>query len=165
MDTLSSMANISGYKGVLLAAVELNRYFPMLMTAAGMVREIARRVSRELERAVGGNMVMAEMRGLDGGEVAPPGEAESPPLRMQRLHRRVGAPERHAADDQTLAEAVEQFIAGGAAQSLLHRPDMRLDNTAAERLVILDGEIGQDRVGEAVALSSTPRAMPPCSFT
>jgi NAD(P) transhydrogenase subunit alpha len=38
MDTLSSMANISGYKGVLLAAVELTRYFPMLMTAAGMVR-------------------------------------------------------------------------------------------------------------------------------
>jgi proton-translocating NAD(P)+ transhydrogenase subunit alpha len=38
MDTLSSMANISGYKGVLLGAVELNRYFPMLMTAAGMVR-------------------------------------------------------------------------------------------------------------------------------
>jgi NAD(P) transhydrogenase subunit alpha len=38
MDTLSSMANISGYKGVLLAAVELNRYFPMFMTAAGMVR-------------------------------------------------------------------------------------------------------------------------------
>ena len=38
MDTLSSMANIGGYKGALLAAVELNRYFPMLMTAAGMVR-------------------------------------------------------------------------------------------------------------------------------
>ena len=37
MDTLSSMANIGGYKGVLLAAVELNKYFPMLMTAAGMV--------------------------------------------------------------------------------------------------------------------------------
>ncbi len=37
MDTLSSMANIAGYKGVLLAAAELNRYFPMLMTAAGMV--------------------------------------------------------------------------------------------------------------------------------
>jgi NAD(P) transhydrogenase subunit alpha len=37
MDTLSSMANIGGYKGVLLAAVALNRYFPMLTTAAGMV--------------------------------------------------------------------------------------------------------------------------------
>jgi H+-translocating NAD(P) transhydrogenase subunit alpha len=37
MDTLSSMANLGGYKGALLAAVELNRYFPMLTTAAGMV--------------------------------------------------------------------------------------------------------------------------------
>jgi NAD(P) transhydrogenase subunit alpha len=37
MDTLSSMNNIIGYKGVLLAANELNKYFPMLMTAAGMV--------------------------------------------------------------------------------------------------------------------------------
>ena len=37
MDTLSSMANIGGYKGVLLAAAELNKYFPMFMTAAGMV--------------------------------------------------------------------------------------------------------------------------------
>jgi NAD(P) transhydrogenase subunit alpha len=37
MDTLSSMASLGGYKGVLIAAVELNRYFPMLMTAAGMV--------------------------------------------------------------------------------------------------------------------------------
>jgi NAD(P) transhydrogenase subunit alpha len=37
MDTLSSMASIAGYKGVLLAAAELNKYFPMLMTAAGMV--------------------------------------------------------------------------------------------------------------------------------
>ena len=37
MDTLSSMASIAGYKGVLLAAAQLNRYFPMLTTAAGMV--------------------------------------------------------------------------------------------------------------------------------
>ena len=37
MDTLSSQANIAGYRGVLLAAAELPKYFPMLMTAAGMV--------------------------------------------------------------------------------------------------------------------------------
>ena len=37
MDTLSSMANIAGYKAVLIAASELPRYFPMLMTAAGTV--------------------------------------------------------------------------------------------------------------------------------
>lgn len=37
MDTLSSQANIAGYRGVLLAAGTLPKYFPMLMTAAGMV--------------------------------------------------------------------------------------------------------------------------------
>ena len=37
MDTLSSMNSIGGYKGVLLAAAELGRYFPMLSSAAGTV--------------------------------------------------------------------------------------------------------------------------------
>jgi proton-translocating NAD(P)+ transhydrogenase subunit alpha len=37
MDTLSSMANITGYKGALLGAAELAKYFPMFMTAAGTV--------------------------------------------------------------------------------------------------------------------------------
>ena len=37
MDALSSMATISGYKGVLLAAIALPRMFPMMMTAAGTI--------------------------------------------------------------------------------------------------------------------------------
>jgi NAD(P) transhydrogenase subunit alpha len=37
MDALSSMANIAGYKAVLIAASELPRMFPMFMTAAGTV--------------------------------------------------------------------------------------------------------------------------------
>ena len=37
MDVLSSMASITGYKAVILAADALPRYFPMLMTAAGTV--------------------------------------------------------------------------------------------------------------------------------
>jgi len=37
MDTLSSMANITGYKGALIAAAEIGKYFPMFMTAAGTV--------------------------------------------------------------------------------------------------------------------------------
>jgi NAD(P) transhydrogenase subunit alpha len=37
MDALSSQANIAGYKAVLIAASTLPRFFPMLMTAAGMV--------------------------------------------------------------------------------------------------------------------------------
>ena len=38
MDVLSSQANLSGYKSVLLAAAEYHRMFPMLMTAAGTVK-------------------------------------------------------------------------------------------------------------------------------
>jgi H+-translocating NAD(P) transhydrogenase subunit alpha len=37
MDALSSQATVSGYKAVLLAAEQLPRFFPMLMTAAGTV--------------------------------------------------------------------------------------------------------------------------------
>ncbi len=37
MDILSSMATIAGYRAVLLAAVELPKMFPMLMTAAGTI--------------------------------------------------------------------------------------------------------------------------------
>ena len=38
MDTLSSQANIAGYKAVLLAASRLGKYFPLLMTAAGTIQ-------------------------------------------------------------------------------------------------------------------------------
>jgi NAD(P) transhydrogenase subunit alpha len=38
MDALSSQAAVSGYKAVLLAAVELDKFFPMLTTAAGTIR-------------------------------------------------------------------------------------------------------------------------------
>ncbi len=37
MDVLSSMSTIAGYKSVLLAADSINKFFPMLMTAAGTV--------------------------------------------------------------------------------------------------------------------------------
>ena len=37
MDALSSMATIAGYKAVLLAASELPRMFPLMMTAAGTI--------------------------------------------------------------------------------------------------------------------------------
>jgi NAD(P) transhydrogenase subunit alpha len=37
MDALSSQANLAGYKAVIIAANELGRIFPMLMTAAGTI--------------------------------------------------------------------------------------------------------------------------------
>ena len=38
MDVLSSQANIAGYKAVMMAADNYQRFFPMLMTAAGTVK-------------------------------------------------------------------------------------------------------------------------------
>ncbi len=38
MDALSSQSNVAGYKAMLIAANEIGRFFPMLMTAAGTVK-------------------------------------------------------------------------------------------------------------------------------
>jgi NAD(P) transhydrogenase subunit alpha len=38
MDALSSQSNVAGYKAALIGATELQRFFPMLMTAAGTIR-------------------------------------------------------------------------------------------------------------------------------
>ncbi len=37
MDALSSQSNVAGYRSALLGAVEIGRFFPMLMTAAGTI--------------------------------------------------------------------------------------------------------------------------------
>ncbi len=38
MDALSSQASIAGYKAVLMAALRLGKYFPLMMTAAGTIK-------------------------------------------------------------------------------------------------------------------------------
>jgi NAD(P) transhydrogenase subunit alpha len=38
MDVLSSMASVAGYRAVLTAALQLPRYFPMMITSAGSIR-------------------------------------------------------------------------------------------------------------------------------
>src|SRR5271166_1401144 len=73
--------------------------------------------------------------GSDGVEIAPPGVAVAAPLRMQSLHRGMRAPERGSVNDQPLAIAVEQFVGRRAAQAFAHRPDVRIDDALAERVV------------------------------
>ncbi|QBI19521.1 Re/Si-specific NAD(P)(+) transhydrogenase subunit alpha [Egibacter rhizosphaerae] len=38
MDALSSQANVAGYRAVIVAAHEIDKYFPLFMTAAGTIR-------------------------------------------------------------------------------------------------------------------------------
>ena len=68
MDVLSSQANIAGYKAVMIAADKYQRFFPMLMTAAGTVKA-ARVVDprRRRRRAAGHRHRQAARRG-DRGE-------------------------------------------------------------------------------------------------
>ena len=94
---------------------------------------------RALRAAVG------VLLGLDGVEVAPPGVAVAVPLRMQRLHCRMRPPQRRPVDDQALAIAVEEIVGRSAAQPFAHRPDVRLDYAAAERIVEgLEPSVGEN---------------------
>ena len=63
MDVLSSQANIAGYKAVLLAAAALDRYVPMLMTAAGTIQPARVLV---LGAGVAGLQAVATARRLGG---------------------------------------------------------------------------------------------------
>src|SRR5260221_1938484 len=54
---------------------------------------------------------------------------------MQRLRAGEAAPQADAGGDQTLEETVEDLIGGGAAQPLMHGPDMEIDDAPSERVV------------------------------
>ncbi|MFM7313486.1 MAG: NAD(P) transhydrogenase subunit alpha [Cyanobium sp.] len=63
MDVLSSQANIAGYKAVLIASAALDRYVPMLMTAAGTIQPARVLV---LGAGVAGLQAVATARRLGG---------------------------------------------------------------------------------------------------
>ena len=50
-------------------------------------------------------------------------------------------PQRDSIDHEALAIAVEQMVGVGAAQPLAHRPDVRVDDAPAERVV--EGPVAQ----------------------
>jgi hypothetical protein len=119
---------------------KLERFRSHLETPAhpGIVLAAARPPDESVERArepigIVAHAVVAFR--LNRVEIAPPDITVALPLRMKRFHRRVGAPQRHAARDQPLAIAVEQIVSRRAAQPLAHGPDMSLDNQAAQSAV------------------------------
>ena len=73
MDALSSMATISGYKAVLLAAVTAPRMFPMLITAAGSVAAARTFVDRRRCRGAAGDCDGAPAGVTGAGVRRPPG--------------------------------------------------------------------------------------------
>ncbi|MEB3297334.1 MAG: NAD(P) transhydrogenase subunit alpha [Cyanobacteriota bacterium] len=95
MDVLSSQASIAGYKAVLLAAASLNRYVPMLMTAAGTIQParalilgagVAGLQALATARRLGAVVVVSDVRpaareqveSLGGRFLAPPEQLPAP---------------------------------------------------------------------------------------
>jgi NAD(P) transhydrogenase subunit alpha len=95
MDVLSSQASIAGYKAVLLAAAALNRYVPMLMTAAGTIQParalilgagVAGLQALATARRLGAVVMVSDVRpaareqveSLGGRFLAPPEQVEAP---------------------------------------------------------------------------------------
>ncbi|MCP9927933.1 NAD(P) transhydrogenase subunit alpha [Cyanobium sp. CH-040] len=95
MDVLSSQANIAGYKAVLLAAAALDRYVPMLMTAAGTIQParalvlgagVAGLQALATARRLGAVVVVSDVRAaareqvesLGGRFLAPPEQEPAP---------------------------------------------------------------------------------------
>ena len=95
MDALSSQANIAGYKAVLLGAAALDRYMPMLMTAAGTIQParalilgagVAGLQALATARRLGAVVVVSDVRpaareqveSLGGRFLAPPEQEPAP---------------------------------------------------------------------------------------
>ena len=95
MDVLSSQANVAGYKAVLLAAAALDRYVPMLMTAAGTIQParvlilgagVAGLQALATARRLGGVVYVSDVReavreqveSLGGRFIEPPEQEERP---------------------------------------------------------------------------------------
>ncbi|MEB3322405.1 MAG: NAD(P) transhydrogenase subunit alpha [Synechococcaceae cyanobacterium] len=95
MDVLSSQANIAGYKAVLIAAAALDRYVPMLMTAAGTIQPsrvlvlgagVAGLQALATARRLGGVVYVSDVRAaakeqvesLGGRFIDPPAVQEAP---------------------------------------------------------------------------------------
>ena len=88
MDVLSSQANIAGYKAVMIAADKYQRFFPMLMTAAGTVKA-ARVVDprRRRRRPAGDRDRQAARRG-DRGERRAAERQGAGRVARRQVHRR-----------------------------------------------------------------------------
>ncbi len=127
MDVLSSQANIAGYKAVLLAAAALDRYVPMLMTAAGTIQPsrvlilgagVAGLQALATARRLGGVVYVSDVRPAVkeqveslGGRFIDPPELEEGPAEVGGYARQasdafLAAQRRQLADQLALADMV-----------------------------------------------------------
>jgi NAD(P) transhydrogenase subunit alpha len=159
MDALSSQANVSGYKAVLLAAEQSTRFFPMLTTAAGTVKPATVLV---LGVGVAGLQALATAKRLGarttGYDVRPEVAEQVRSLGAQWLDLGIEAAgeggyarqlteEERAQQQQRLAEAISNFDVVITTALVPGRPAPRLV-TAASVENMRPGSVIVDLAGE-----------------
>jgi NAD(P) transhydrogenase subunit alpha len=121
MDALSSQANLAGYRAVLTAAAEVDKYFPLLMTAAGTVRPAEVVV---LGAGVAGLQALATARRLGANIQRGAFKPLVPPLLVPQDWRRpltaalVSKPVQHVSQGRGAGSVKAQAASRGTALSI-----------------------------------------------
>jgi H+-translocating NAD(P) transhydrogenase subunit alpha len=159
MDALSSQANVSGYKAVLVAASEATRFFPMLTTAAGTVKPASVLV---LGVGVAGLQALATAKRLGakttGYDVRPEVADQVRSVGAQWLNLGIDAAgeggyareltdEERAQQQQALENAITKFDVVISTALVPGRPAPRLVTAAAVE-GMTDGSVVVDLAGE-----------------
>lgn len=161
MDALSSQANVAGYKAAIVAADAFDRYFPLLMTAAGVARPaqvlvlgagVAGLQAIATARRLGAQLTAYDVRPAAREEIASLGASV---LKLPGVEAAVGSggyaraltdAERQA-QQGALIEAVARFdVVITAAQTPGSRPPVLLPTAAVRKLragaVVVDAAAG-----------------------
>ena len=142
MDVLSSQANVAGYKAVLLAAAALDRYVPMLMTAAGTIQParalilgagVAGLQALATARRLGAVVVVSDVRPAAKEQVESLGGRFLEPPQLEQSPAEVGGYAQQASD--AFLAAQRQQLADQLAQADMVICTAQVPGRPAPRLI------------------------------
>ena len=142
MDVLSSQANVAGYKAVLLAAAALDRYVPMLMTAAGTIQParalvlgagVAGLQALATARRLGAVVVVSDVRPAAKEQVESLGGRFLDPPQLEQTPAEVGGYAQQASE--AFLAAQRQQLADQLAQSDMVICTAQVPGRPAPRLI------------------------------
>jgi NAD(P) transhydrogenase subunit alpha len=158
MDVLSSQANIAGYKAVMIAADKYQRFFPMLMTAAGTVK--AARVV-VLGVGVAGLQAIATAKRL-GAVIEASDVRPSVKEQVESLGARFIEVPYETAEEKEAAEGVGGY-ARPMPQSWLDRQKVEVAKRVAQADVVITTALIPGRAAPVLVSEEMVRSMKPGS--
>jgi NAD(P) transhydrogenase subunit alpha len=156
MDALSSQAAVAGYKAVLLAANALEKFMPMLTTAAGTIRPAARRLgavveaydvrsaTRDQVKSLGAKFVETGVSAEGAGGYARELTDEEKAKQQEVLDARIAASDAVISTASVPGRAAPRIIGTAAVERM--RPGSVIIDIAAEQ----GGNCALTRAGETV---------------